>query len=146
MSAPRRRRGNRQSDEQASRVPQDTPGRENASQTLPLTISEAAFQRTVVDAAMVYGWRVHHARPAMVRTGRWATAITGHPGLPDLVLARDGVVILAELKRHGGKPTPGQLGWLAALGEHGRLWSPGDWPSIWTELRDGPIRPMGDAT
>jgi hypothetical protein len=106
---------------------------------LPLTLSEAEFQRTVIQTAMVYGWRVSHARPAQVRSGRWATPITGHPGCPDLVLARDGVVLLAELKRHGGRVTPGQREWLAALGGHGRLWSPQDWPAVVAELRDGPM-------
>jgi hypothetical protein len=115
--------------------------RRQAVQRLPLTISEADFQRTVIQTAMVYGWRVSHQRPAQVRTGRWATSITGHPGLPDLVLARDGVVLLCELKRHGGRPTPGQVAWLAALGGHGRLWSPLDWPAVVAELRG----PMGGA-
>lgn len=104
---------------------------------LPLTISEADFQRTVIHAANVYGWRAHHSRPSRTAKG-WATALTGHPGLPDLVLARDGHVILAELKRHGGRPTPGQVAWLTALGAHGRLWTPAQWPAIVAELRDGP--------
>lgn len=103
--------------------------------TLPLTLGESAFQETVIDLATRLGWRVHHSRPAMVRPGRWATPLSGHPGLPDLVLARDGVVILAELKRHGAKPTPGQVAWLAALGGHGRLWTPRDFPAIVAELR-----------
>jgi hypothetical protein len=99
-------------------------------QRLPLTISEADFQRTVIQTAMVYGWRVSHQRPAQVRTGRWATAITGHPGLPDLVLARDGVVLLfrsARLREQiaaeieaaevaGLEPGPGGLGPAARWG------------------------------
>lgn len=105
---------------------------------LSLNVSEADFQKAVIDMAIIYRWHVHHSRPAQVRTGRWATPITGHPGLPDLVLARDGVVLLAELKRHGAKATPGQLAWLEALGDHGRLWSPIMWPAIVAELRDGP--------
>lgn len=104
---------------------------------LPLTISEQDFQRTVIHLAQVYGWLCHHSRPSRTAKG-WATALTGHPGLPDLVLARDGQVLLAELKAHRGKPTPGQRAWLAALGPHGRLWTPAQWPEIVVELRDGP--------
>lgn len=96
---------------------------------LPLTISEAAFQRCVIDLAKLTGWRVAHHRPARTERG-WRTPVEGHPGLPDLVLARDGVVVVAELKRHQGRVTPEQRAWLAALGPTGRLWKPGDWPEI----------------
>lgn len=100
---------------------------------LPLTLSEASFQRTVIDLARWYGWLVHHSRPARQGQG-WATALTGNPGLPDLVLARRGVVILAELKRHGAKPSQAQRAWLAELGDAGRLWKPSDWAAICAEL------------
>lgn len=103
--------------------------------TLSLNLTEAQFQQTVIETAILYGWRVSHFRPAQIRPGRWATPLQGHPGLPDLVLARDGVVLLAELKRHGGRPTPEQRMWLAALGEYGRLWTPGMFPRIVEELR-----------
>lgn len=102
---------------------------------LPKTLSEAQFQRTVIDAAMVFGWQVHHSRPARTARG-WATPITGHPGLPDLVLARDGVVLLVELKAHRGQLTPGQKRWAQHLGSHGRVWRPAQWPQILAELRD----------
>lgn len=102
--------------------------------TLPLTLSEADFQRTVLDYAMLRGWRCSHARPARTTHG-WVTPITGHAGAPDLLLARDGVAICAELKRHGARPTPDQRLWLAALGGVGRLWRPTDWPSVVEELR-----------
>lgn len=108
--------------------------RMTAVAALPLTISEAEFQRTVIEAAVLLGWRVCHFRPARTAHG-YRTPLTGHPGLPDLVLARDGVVLLAELKRHGGKATPDQRLWLTALGGFGRLWTPGQWPSILAELR-----------
>jgi hypothetical protein len=102
---------------------------------LSLTISEAQFQQTVIDTARLFGWRCAHFRPARTRSGAWATPMQGDVGFPDLVLCRDGVVILAELKRHGGRPTPAQRAWLAAAGEHGRLWSPGMWDRILDELR-----------
>lgn len=101
---------------------------------LPLTISEADFQSTVIDAARLLRWRVTHFRAARTARG-WATPLQGHPGFPDLVLARDGVVIVAELKRHGGRLTADQRLWGAALGGAYRLWTPGMWPRIVDELR-----------
>jgi hypothetical protein len=103
--------------------------------TLPLTLSEADFQRTVIDYAVRRQWRVTHYRAALTRSGRWSTPLAGHPGAPDLILARGGVVLLAELKRHGGQVSPEQRLWLAALGPAGRLWTPKDWPAIYEELR-----------
>lgn len=100
---------------------------------LPLTLSEADFQRTVIDLAIISGWRVCHQRPAQTARG-WRTAVEGHAGLPDLILARDGVVLLAELKRQRQNPTPDQKAWLAAAGSRGRLWRPQDWPEIVSTL------------
>jgi hypothetical protein len=87
-------------------------------------------------------WRVVHYRPALRgaaqwqgQTRRWSTPLQGHPGAPDLILARNGVVILAELKRQNGRASPHQRLWLAALGGHGRLWRPSDWAEIEAELR-----------
>lgn len=101
---------------------------------LPLTLSEAAFQRTVIDYALLRGWRCAHQRPALTAKG-WRTAIEGHAGLPDLVLSRSGVVLLVEIKRQRGILSADQRLWLAALGEHGRCWRPQDWPEIAEELR-----------
>jgi hypothetical protein len=61
--------------------------------------------------------------------------MTGHRGFPDLVLARHGRVLLAELKADGGRLGPGQPEWLAALGDHGRLWRPTQWDAVLEELR-----------
>jgi hypothetical protein len=105
-----------------------------AVRPLPLTISEAAFQRTVIELAVLHRWRVCHFRPARTAHG-WRTPVEGSPGLPDLVMARDGVVLLAELKRHRGRVSPDQAAWLRVLGGHGRLWTPMDWPEIVEELK-----------
>ena len=102
--------------------------------TLPSTLSEADLQRTVIDYAILRGWRVWHQRPAQVRNGRWASAGTGHVGVPDLVLARDGRVLLVELKTHTGRLTTGQRDWLTHLGGTGRCWRPSDWRTIMDEL------------
>lgn len=100
---------------------------------MPLTVSEAVLQSAVVDLALWRKWRVCHFRPARTSRG-WRTPVEGHPGLPDLILARDGEVLLAELKAARGRPSPDQRLWLAALGSHGRLWTPKDWDQITEEL------------
>jgi hypothetical protein len=75
--------------------------------------SEKDFQTWVVDYARLRGWLVAHIYDSR---GQDAT------GLPDLVLARAGVVVLAELKTETGSPSPSQDAWLAASGGH--LWRP----------------------
>jgi len=98
-------------------------------------LSEEDLQTRILQAAELYGWRVIHHRPARRADGSWRTAMQGHPGFPDLVLARDGVVLVAELKSRRGQPTDDQKLWLEALGDHARLWRPADWPAIQNELR-----------
>lgn len=101
-----------------------------------LQMSEAAWQTRVIDTAIRLGWHVHHSKPAPTIGGkRFITHIEGHPGLPDLVLARSGVVLLVELKRTGKSPTPAQRSWLAAAGAHGRVWTPAQWDEALAELR-----------
>ena len=51
-------------------------------------MTESEFQSQVIEIAKYRGWKVMHQRPAMIRTGRWVTAIEGDAGFPDLVLAR----------------------------------------------------------
>jgi len=106
--------------------------------TAQIPVTEAAFQQRVIDYAMLRHWRVSHARTtATVEKGHvhYITPYQGHTGLPDLVLARNGVILLAELKSEKGKPTPEQLAWLAAAGDKGFLWKPSDWPAILAVLR-----------
>lgn len=98
-------------------------------------LTEAQWQKRVVEIATLHGWRWCHLRPAQVRNGRWATPQGGHPGFPDLVLARAGEVIVAELKTDTGRMRPGQPEWLEQLGPHGRLWRPAQWDDVHNELR-----------
>jgi hypothetical protein len=113
------------------------PRRRAPAAGLPPELEED-FQDRVMKAAKLYGWKVVHFRPARVGTGkhaRFVTALRGDKGAPDLILARDHVVILAELKRDTTYPTPEQRGWLAAIGpEIGRVWRPRDWETIVAEL------------
>lgn len=100
---------------------------------------ERDFQRSVIDLARRTGWRVHHTRPALTQRGRWLTPVQGDVGFPDLVLCRPPRLIVAELKRVGGRLTAAQRGWLDALGQCAGvecyLWRPEDWDAIVTTLR-----------
>jgi hypothetical protein len=87
-------------------------------------VSEAEFTRTVLDTARMYGWKRVHIRPGLTADGKWRTAYQGDTGLPDLILARNGRVLLVELKTSSGRLTPAQAGWLQAAGSNGRLWRP----------------------
>jgi len=106
-----------------------------------MTECERDFQRAVVELARLMGWRVHHTRPALTQCGRWLTPIQGDAGFPDLVLCRPPRLILAELKRVGGKPTAEQQAWLETLascaGVECYLWTPNDWDAIVRMLTGG---------
>jgi hypothetical protein len=97
-------------------------------------ITERDFQRAVVELARLHGWRVHHTRPSLNRRGQWRTPIQGDAGFPDLVLARNGRIIFAELKRTGERPTQQQHMWLQTLalcnGVEVYVWNPDDWVRI----------------
>lgn len=98
-------------------------------------ITEANFTHTVIELARYCGWHCAHFRPALVRSGKWVTPVSGDKGSPDLLLARGGVVILAELKSQKGRLGPGQAEWASELGAHYRLWRPSDIEEIKRELK-----------
>jgi hypothetical protein len=98
-------------------------------------ITESQWQQQVIDLARLYGWLVHHCRPAQHQSGKWATPIQGDPGFPDLVLARGGRVIFAELKTDAAHAnlTIHQKAWAAAI--QGRFvewycWRPRNLPDV----------------
>ncbi|MGV9840031.1 VRR-NUC domain-containing protein [Nocardia niigatensis] len=95
---------------------------------------EADLQTTVIEMARLYGWKVVHLRPARTAHG-WRTAYEGDSGVPDLILARRGRVLLVELKSDKGRVKPEQQAWLVEAGENGRLWRPKDLELIKEELR-----------
>ena len=78
------------------------------------SISESELQSAVIELAHTSGWLVHHTRAARTRKG-WRTPIQGDAGLCDLVLAKNGCVLLAELKSERGRVTPEQQSWIRAL-------------------------------
>ncbi len=75
--------------------------------------SEASFQKWVINTARDCGWMVAHVSDSRKQDTT---------GLPDLVLARNGLVILAELKTEKGGVRKEQEPWLEASGGH--LWRP----------------------
>ena len=101
-----------------------------------MKLTEAAFQKQVIELAQLHRWRVAHFRPARttvrgVETWRTAVSADGQ-GFPDLVLARNGVVLFRELKTDEGKASHEQLAWLLAVG--GVIWRPSMWSIIEREL------------
>jgi len=104
-------------------------------------MTEAEFQKQVVDLAHLYGWQVHHTRPAVLPGGKWATHGID-PGFPDLVIAHpDKGVIIAELKSEKGRISENQMAWAIALGSRPplkvRFWRPSDLGGIIYLLREG---------
>jgi hypothetical protein len=92
------------------------------------TMTEAQWQSRVVDLAAWCGWLVFHPHDSRRST----------PGWPDLVMVRDGRLILAELKTERGRVSVEQKRWLAALslvvGVEVYLWRPSDWPAVQRSL------------
>lgn len=78
-----------------------------------LRATELECEATIIDAAKLFGWRVHGERPAVSRG--WSTPIKGDPGWPDLVLARPGRLLIVELKRKPNRVEPAQQVWLDLL-------------------------------
>ena len=97
-------------------------------------MTEKEWLGTVIALASLKGWLVHHCRPARTKDGKWATAIQGDPGFPDLVLVRPGRVIFAELKVKGRRLTQAQMRWHIALTECPRVerytWEPRHWEDV----------------
>ena len=103
-------------------------------------ITEAEFQQQVIQLAKLRGWLVHHTRPARMKVRgveTYRTPIAGHAGFPDLVLARRGRVIYAELKAQAGQLREDQIRWRDAMCPPERqafcgwfLWRPSDWATI----------------
>lgn len=98
-------------------------------------LSEAQFQRQVIDLAHLCGWLVAHFRAGRTAKG-WRTPVSADgAGWPDLVLvhARRQQVLFRELKTDKGELNLAQVLWLAALSGAGLdagVWRPRDWERI----------------
>ena len=101
-------------------------------------MTEAEFQRNVVELARLFGWRLAHFRPARTKHG-WTTPMTGDPGYPDLTLVRRERLIFAELKSDKGKLTADQQAWLDELARTGccevYVWRPADIEAVGAVLK-----------
>ena len=105
-------------------------------------IKEAEFQKQIIQLGHLFGWRIAHFRPALTKRG-WRTAVSGDgAGFPDLVLARDGFTIFAELKTDTGVVSIEQWAWLESLGGIHKnshtivaVWRPRDFAEIENILR-----------
>lgn len=105
-------------------------------------MTEAEFQRQVMRIAADYGWSVVHIGRARVGK-RWVTPTRGPGGevvrgFPDLVLLRPPQLVFLELKKAGGRPTPEQREWVAALqrvdGVEAYIVDPTDADDVWALL------------
>jgi len=68
---------------------------------------ESQIQSAVIDFARKNGW--------YTRRLEWI----GRVGAPDVFAARNGIILLIEFKRPGGKLSPGQVAEHALLYKHG---------------------------
>lgn len=97
-------------------------------------VTEAQFQRQVIQLAQLCGWRVAHFRPAMNAKGEWRTPVAADgAGFPDLVLVRGHKLLFRELKTETGSLTVLQERWgeeLRLAGADWGVWRPSDWPVI----------------
>ena len=96
-------------------------------------MNESEFMDQIVGdkgIATMLGYLHVHFRPARTAHG-WATPVSGPlgKGWPDLVLAKPGRLIFAELKSDTGKASPEQddvLGALTVAGAEAYIWRPKD--------------------
>jgi len=91
-------------------------------------LTEAQWQRVVLDLAAFCGWRVHHETDSRRTVGGW----------PDLTLARRGRVVVVELKAVRGSVTEQQRAWLhdlAAAHLEVGVAGPGDLSAVSAALR-----------
>jgi hypothetical protein len=103
-----------------------------------IEVTEAQFQRAVIDLALVCDWKVFHVSDSR-RPGPRGTWVGDRlaSGFPDLVLVKDRV-IYRELKVGLARLRPEQQVWIARLQDAGadaKVWRPVDWVEIERELR-----------
>jgi hypothetical protein len=93
-------------------------------------MSEADWQRQVVELAGILGWQHLHVRRTIGRGKKWVTA-TNLKGFPDLLLWHETMrrIVAAELKTNKGRVQPEQLDVLRSLQAAGMetfVWRPDD--------------------
>jgi hypothetical protein len=113
-------------------------------------VSEADFERKVVDLAHHFGWLVAHFGIGWSTKGYRTPARYDGAGFPDLVLVHKErhLVWFRELKagRRPHRPLDdAQQAWYDQLAEAGAnvdVWRPGDWPDIVSSLSNGRAVPQ----
>lgn len=97
-------------------------------------LTEAEFQRLVIQLAQTLGYLVAHFRPGRSRRNQWSTAVQGDgKGYPDLTLVDRGKVLFVELKSNTGEVTPEQEKWIDRINKNGGtglVWRPSQWEEI----------------
>ena len=105
-------------------------------------LTEAEFQKAVIQLAKLHGWRVMHTQPAQIRPGKWITPNTGNQGFPDLVLSHSyRGTLFVELKTDKGVVSELQWDWINSLEDSGQevhVWRPKDLEKISTRLARKP--------
>jgi len=104
-----------------------------------LRMSEAEFQQRVTDLCDTLGLTWAHFRPAVEKSGKWSTPMSGRKGFPDLVIAGPGGVLFVELKTDTGRLSHDQQHWLDELHDGGsecHVWRPRKWPMIQKRLTE----------
>lgn len=93
-------------------------------------IRGGALQKSIIDLAHLYHWRVAHFPAVQDKRGVWRTAVAADgKGFLDLVLVRDRLV-MAEIKGDGDRLKPEQEEWILALERAGvetYVWRSSDW-------------------
>ena len=92
-------------------------------------MTEDQLLSAVVELAKFAGFKVCHFRPARTEKG-WRTAVQGHKGFPDVIIAGHTRFIVAEVKTAQGSLTDEQARWRLELDRAGveyHLWRPQDW-------------------
>lgn len=98
------------------------------TRTMP-ALTEREWQSRVIDYSRLRSWRCYHAHDSR----------RSEPGLPDLLLARPGRLVVAELKSERGRLTREQAQWLDLLGTVAGVevytWRPSSWSQVLEVLR-----------
>jgi hypothetical protein len=101
-----------------------------ARDVLDRGMPERVLLDAVIECALRLGWQVAHIPDDLyalaASQGRF-DALAGAEGLPDLILAKGGQVILAECKSQRGAVRDEQMRWIVASSAY--VWRPSDWSS-----------------
>jgi hypothetical protein len=108
-------------------------------------MSEAQIQGRLMAKLRWSRWRVVHFRPAVMRSGKWATPYEGDGGFPDIIAARYGEALALEVKGPRTPIQPGQPEWIELFdsvpGMEAQFVYEADLPAIEERIARPPITP-----